>query len=117
MSKRPRSPDPHGLPDAFPVSVNRFPSASLTFKPTNQREKVVIVDPSRKISALLVQIDQLKQEKSDLMSRSFAELQQREEKNRVLDVQVQQLMKEIEDLNKEADDLMVPPSLNPESTN
>jgi len=58
---------------------------------------------------LQAQIDQLKQEKSDLMSRSFTELQQHEKKNRALDEKVQQLMKEIEDLNIEADDLMVPP--------
>lgn len=65
------------------------------------------MDPSSKIFALQTEIDQLKQEKNDLMSSSFAELQQHEERNRALDEKVQQLMKDIEGLNKEADDLMV----------
>lgn len=68
---------------------------------------MVVVDA---VSALQAQIEQLKKEKSDLMSRSFAELQEREGMNRALDVKVQRLMKQIDELNKEADDLMVLPT-------
>ncbi|KAE9382937.1 hypothetical protein BT96DRAFT_1009844 [Gymnopus androsaceus JB14] len=88
MPKRPCSPNPSDSSDAFPP------------------QKVVVMGASREVSALQAQIDQLIQEKSDLMLHSFSELKQHEDKNRALDEKVQQLMNQIAELNEEADDLM-----------
>lgn len=83
----------------YPQSISNFN--------TIDQHKVIILDPKEKIIHLQAQIDQLNQEKSHLMAQSISELRKQEAKNKALDSKVQRLVRQIDELDKEADDLMV----------
>ncbi|KAJ3779645.1 hypothetical protein GGU10DRAFT_337846, partial [Lentinula aff. detonsa] len=65
-----------------------------------------VLDPEARVTVLKAQIEQLKREKQELMSRSLTELREHEKTTKALDEQVQQLQEEVKQLNAEADLLM-----------
>jgi uncharacterized coiled-coil DUF342 family protein len=66
-----------------------------------------VLSPNAKVKELQAQIKKLNKEKKQLWSSSLTEIQRRQEANNALNTRVQILLHELQELNKEANALMV----------